>query len=105
MSARLAATSGNAPAKNDPVFALIDTHRASIAANNALPEDQDIPPDLAAVELDAMNALQTAEPASIAGAVAVLRYVVDRGEFDHAANHFLSTIANALDKMAAGSRA
>jgi hypothetical protein len=54
--------------------------------------------DQISVEADAMDALTTAEPTSVAGAVAVLRYVVDRCEFDDA-NYFLSTIADALDKQ------
>jgi hypothetical protein len=93
----------------DPIFAAIQTHRAAWAhledspwkSNvHTTPEDE---PRRNNVVSDAEDDLSATEPTTIAGAVALLRYVAahrERNGDDIFAADALPTLADALERMA-----
>lgn len=83
-TAALPALSGSAPVSNDPAFAAIARHREAYVAHAALFNDwngrnQDPPAELARsagdAEAQALDVLLKTTPTTLAGAVAVCRYI------------------------------
>jgi hypothetical protein len=91
----------------DPIHAAIEAHRAAWARledhlRKSTAEDEAEEERLNAVIADAEDGLSATEPTTIAGAVALLRYVVEHREMssDHEfAAGALSILADALERM------
>jgi hypothetical protein len=110
----LALASLPASAADDPVFALIEAHRAAAGAFGAvLHEEDDHFNDVVAaarvdaaedVELSALDDLMEAVPTTVPGVVALMRYIVEASSLerlgDEDINPLLTGLAAALEGLA-----
>jgi hypothetical protein len=93
------------PARPDPIFAAIEAHRAAWAHLEENPSEDDAECDRRYEAVtDAGCVLIDTGPTTIAGAVALLRYVAaaerDGDRFDYADGDARITAADALEKLA-----